>query len=422
MNSTTLRSSYHTNIKFLARDGLLSKGTLKQIPRSNIHRWKREQPDKYQAFDLGIQGYGDYELVKSFIEHKTAKRVFAAYVRIIKTVVSLAHSLPGFHRAVKERSKQVVEIIKRAQPIIGLMRTLRLFNLSVPTFRQWSLQTFTHCFESLTHSCNRVFPNQLSCPQVVLLKELLSAPKFQFWPVSSIALYALRENILPLNLNTWYKYVHKLGIVRPRTASRRKKNIIGVRAVRPHQLWHADITAFVTADHCKHFIYLVVDNFSRKILSWKLKDSVKAEFRKATIVDALKKVKRVGSTITLITDGGPENNLKPFPRGLPYHLEHCKAMIDVDYSNSLIEAHNKIIKYNYLYRMAVRDGAHLQNVLTHIVNDFNNRPHVSLHGLTPHEAEQNLTLDKNTLSIYVQQAGLQRRTYNRIHHCDHCKD
>lgn len=157
-------------------------------------------------------------------------------------------------------------------------------------------------------------------------------------------------------------------------------------------------------------------------MPWRLADSVKAEFRRASIVDALKKVKGVGSSIALITDGGPENNLKSFLRGLPYPLEHRKALVDVDYSNSLIEAHNKIIKYNYLYRMAVRDGAHLQNVLTRIVNDFNNRPHISLHGLTPNEAEQNLTLDKSKLSIYVQQATLDRKAYNRAHHCDQCKD
>lgn len=266
MISRTSRTAYHTHIKWLARDGLLSKAVLKQIPRSNIHRWKLEQPNKYQTFACG-QGHCDYDLVKSFVVHKTARQIFAAYVRIIKMVVSLAHALPGFHRLVKEHSLQVVGMIKRVQPFIGLIRTLRLFNLSVPTFRQWSFQSITHCFESLTHSCNRVFPNQLSRPQVVLLKELLCDPKFQFWPVSSIALHALRKNILPLNLNTWYKYVHKLGLLRPRGASRRKKNTTGVRAVRPHQLWHADITTFVTSDHCKHFIYLVVDNFSRKILA-----------------------------------------------------------------------------------------------------------------------------------------------------------
>ncbi len=341
------RITYHTHIKFLARDGLLSASLLQQIPRSNIHRWKLEPAHKYQSFGLNLQATGDYDLLKEFVQHKTAKKVFSSYVRLIKTVVSFAHGLTGFHKIIKDHSKQLVEIITRVRPFIGLVRALRFLNVSVPTFRQWSLQTFTNCFESLTGSCNRIFPNQLSFPQVTRLKELLGDPKFQYWPVSSIALYALRDNILPLNLNTWYKYVHKLGLKRTRPPSRRKKNNISIRARRPHQFWHADITAFVTACQSRHFIYLVVDNFFRKILSWSVADSVKASYRRETIYNTLQYVSLENASITLITDGGPENHLKQWLEDLSLPVQHRKALVDVHYSNSLIEAHNKILKYNY---------------------------------------------------------------------------
>ena len=87
----------------------------------------------------------------------------------------------------------------------------------------------------------------------------------------------------------------------------------------------------------------------------------------------------------LLTDGGPENapavtGLTPLLRG---RLVHHTALVDVLYSNSLIEAHNKILKYNYLYKMTIPDGAALQKVIPGIIDDFNNRPHISLDGLTP---------------------------------------
>ncbi len=302
------------------------------------------------------------------------------------------------------------------------MRALHFFNISVPTYRLWSLQSLTECFESLIQSCNRIFPNQLSLPQVRLLKQLLLDQKFQCWPVSSIALYALRENILPLSLNTWYKYVHKLGINRPRPVSRRKKSNVSIRAQHPHQIWHADITVFTTVDQVKHYIYCVVDNYSRKILSCIAHPSVKAELRHETVADALKKVNELNSPITLITDGGPENNLKSFLGNLSHPVELRKALVDVHYSNSLIEAHNKILKYNYLYRMDIHDGTHLNIVLLKIVDDFNNRPHISLDGLTPNEAEQNIQLDRTKLSNHIQQATLERKIYNQLHRCSHCKE
>ena len=78
MNYCSRRTVYHSHIKCLARDGLLPKAVMKQIPRSNIYRWKFEESDKYQAFDINIQGTHEYELVREFVQHKTAKRVFSA--------------------------------------------------------------------------------------------------------------------------------------------------------------------------------------------------------------------------------------------------------------------------------------------------------------------------------------------------------
>jgi putative transposase len=172
----------------------------------------------------------------------------------------------------------------------------------------------------------------------------------------------------------------------------------------------------------KHYIYLVVDNFSRKILSWLIADSVKAEHRRATIEEALTHAGQSNSNTTLITDGGPENGLKDFLESLDRSVTHKVALVDVHYSNSLIEAHNKVLKYNYLYRIDIPDEHRLQKIFPAIVDDFNNRPHISLDGLTPNEAEQNHALDKNPLRIYVKNATQERKMYNQDHRCTHCNE
>ena len=409
--AASTRTLYHTRLKYLVRQGQLSSHILQRIPRSNLARWKQEDPAKYEAFGLDKQFSNDYETICHFAHDSSAQRVYAAYVRIVKMVLNIAHSLPAFHSSLRAQRKQVMGLLERVKKVIGLKRALLFFNISLPTYRNWSLQSATQCFESLTASCNRVFHNQLSRLEVLKIKEFLTSSQFQYWPVSSIALYSLRKNILPLSLNTWYKYVHKLGLVRPKPDSRRKKKTLGIRADRPHQLWHADITTFVTADRVRHFIYLVADNFSRKILSWLIAPSVSAELRKTTILDALNKVSHPNTSITLITDGGPENNLKAFLASLDHPMDHQTALVDIHFSNSLIEAHNKVIKYNYLYRMTITDGAQLMKVLSMIVDDFNNRPHISLGGLSPNDAEQNMVL-----------ATAERKVYNRNHRCQQCTD
>lgn len=411
------RTSYHTHIKFLARERLLTPAVSASIPRSNLHRWKSEAPDKYEHFDLCAAS--DYDTLRAFARDSNARRVFVAYVRIVKMLVAIAHGMPGFHRSVKINSKQIVNVIGRVRVVVGLRRALRFFNVSVATYRNWSQQSYAACFESLTGQCNRVFPNQLSRPEVMKLKSMMTDTRFQYWPVSSVAYHALRHNILPLSLNTWYKYVNKLGLSRPIPPSRRKKQCVSVRAEMPHQLWHADVTVFTTLDNIRHYVYLLADNFSRKVLAWRMADTLKVQFHQEIITEALTAV-NTQRPITLITDGGHENKLSDFLHASGANINQQVALVDVHFSNSLIEAHHKVIKYNYLFRQHIPDGPALCRALTAAVDDYNNRPHISLKGLTPNEAEQLTILNIDELRERKMQATAQRRLYNQTHRCNQC--
>jgi len=97
----------------LARENLLSQEIAVRIPRSNIWRWKNELADKYKTFDLNLRSSQDYELIRSFAQDRKAKRIFSAYVRLSKFFVSLAQSIPKFHKYVHNKRIQVVKIIDR---------------------------------------------------------------------------------------------------------------------------------------------------------------------------------------------------------------------------------------------------------------------------------------------------------------------
>jgi hypothetical protein len=216
--------SYHTELKCLARESLLSKEIAVLISRSNLWRWQNEPTDKYKTFDLNLRASQDYDLIKSFSQNKKAKRVFSAYVRVSKFFVELVHGIPQFRKQVREMKTHVVKIIDRVRTSLGLANVLRMFDISVHTFRQWKLDTFTFCFDSIVNRCNRVYPTQLSKVEIKTLKEKLLSVQYLYWPISSIAFDSLRNGSLPLSLNTWYKYAKQLGITRPRPADRRKKN------------------------------------------------------------------------------------------------------------------------------------------------------------------------------------------------------
>ena len=91
-------------------------------------------------------------------------------------------------------------------------------------------------------------------------------------------------------------------------------------------------------------------------------------------------------------------------------------------SNSLIEAHNKVLKYNYLYKMSVKDRGDLNKMMPWICNDFNNRPHISLNGSTPNESYENVILDSESLKELKKIASQSRKLYNFKNRCSACSD
>jgi putative transposase len=118
----------------------------------------------------------------------------------------------------------------------------------------------------------------------------------------------------------------------------------------------------------------------------------------------------------LITDGGPENQID-----LPDNIDHQVAQVDIHYSDSMIEAHNKIIKYNYLYIYNVNSRPErVRELLPGFIDSFNNRSHISLDGLTPNEAYSKVELNNNELRSYKRIASEKGRAYNHNHLCNHC--
>ncbi len=174
-------------------------------------------------------------------------------------------------------------------------------------------------------------------------------------------------------------------------------------------------------DNQVHYIYLVVDNFSRKILSWLVADKVSALIRRLTIGVALNSFKGREEPIVLITDAGPENSLQEYLDSLSVPITHRKALLDIQCSNAMVEAHNKVIKYNYLYKMPLANGTELKKSLAWIQNDFNDRPHISLKGLTPNECNENYILDIDSLKAKKKIASEERKQFNFKNRCTICE-
>lgn len=420
------RKTYDTRIKYLVRKGLLPDLYRKQIHRSLISKWSRETDDKYTGYELNDNLTELYDVLKKVSEDDRVLKTLKAFYRINKTLKDVIGTGKEYVVKLKEHKYKIVDAIQRAKKTVTINRAIKLMGISRSTYRTWAMEAYFQCGQSITKMCNNNYPQQLTVNEIHKMHRLLSNANYLHWPIISVAYYGMKKSLLKAHPNTWYKYARLMKIKRKRQRKIKIKYSEGVRANFPNEKWHADITELRTADGKTSFIYLVADNYSRYITSWRVSNKICAKTRiitfKETIINA--GLKPCHNEITeLIVDGGTENNNKSVEAFLEkYPLKKSIALKDILKSNSMIESINKVLKYDYLYPRNIQNQSHLISVLKNIaIPDYNNkRPHGSLDGLTPQEAYGKKKVNFKKIREKMKEAYIERVEFNRTHSCMGC--
>jgi len=391
------RNRYHTSIKIAYKLNILSSEISRLIPRSTLHRFSNTDYSGIFGIEFAGKLASNEKLLNELLQCQSALALSRGIIQIKNTIIRIKESsITGF-----QRIKEIVSVINDVKDKTGIYIALELFAISRSTYHSWSFQVKHQCFDSFIGKCVKRWPNQLSLSSVKKIRSFCEDERFKGWPLVSIAHYAKRTGILNISLNTWYKYAGLIGISKKPTRCM-KKNRIGIRAVKPHQFWHADVTQFRTTDSIKAYIYFVVDNFSRAILSWRVSLKLSAETRLDSVKEAydrhiLNSSYDYGEDVQLIVDGGPENSnsiVDEYIKSPGISIKKIIAQQDIHFSNSIVEAVNKIVKYRSLYLQDIHDINSLQRHLEMFVPVYNNiRPHCSLKGLTPSEVLSGLRPD-----------------------------
>jgi transposase InsO family protein len=163
--------------------------------------------------------------------------------------------------------------------------------------------------------------------------------------------------------------------------------VAGVRAERPNELWHIDVTVLRLKDGTRLYLNAVIDNFSRRILSWRLSERICAGNSVAVLVHAQRALEAGTPAPTLMADDGSEN----FNRDVDAlvdsgTLKRVLAQREVLFSNSMIEAWWRQLKHNWLYLNDLDTANHVRSLIEFYVAEHNSKiPHSAFQGQTPDE-------------------------------------
>ena len=157
----------------------------------------------------------------------------------------------------------------------------------------------------------------------------------------------------------------------------------GLAITRPSQVWCADITYIPMR---RGFLYLVaiMDWYSRKVLSWRLSNTLESDFCVAALEDALV---QYGAPEICNTDQGCQFTSLGFV-GL---LQDNQVKVSMDgrgqwRDNIMVERLWRSLKYENIYLHAYETGSEARAGIKKWITDYNqNRGHSSLDDYTPDE-------------------------------------
>lgn len=404
----------------IGREHLVPEHVRKLVPGSTASGWRKVDTMALIGHEVWDAQREALDLHEVFLRYQRLRTAVLTLVKVWASVADILHPI----LAHKEHSERIVNAMQLLFTIMPRERVFRLANISSSAFHDRLSRIKVRCGLSPAERCFARHPLQLALREVDAIKTLFADPDLVCWPGVSLYYEGLRNRGLQMALSTFYKYTALLGLKRkPR---KRIDKTVGLRATRPNEYLHVDTTHHELERGIKASIVFVSDNFSKAILGWHVALGKHA----ANVVEALRDTVHTirqhhpeQTCAVLVADGGSENHAVCVEELLrdtfPPYITKLIALKDIQFSNSPIEAINKIYK-QYLRHYQPKTSAALLQVTEAFVRDYGSlRPHGSLKGLIPMEA---YTMPELKLDFRqtIREARAIRIEENKLVNCSLC--
>ena len=389
---STIKTSYALGIQ----QQVLPHSFTSSIPRSTSQNWKELNPEKFVGNEFASQVENDLEKVKLILDERVKKMTtaFYAFCRLYLTILEFIGK-KNFEKIILQNRESVIDLVSNLPIEFNRNLVCKFLQISPHQFNIWKSNRSFKCPLSLIGYCKKRFPNQISQKEINILKSLMSRKRFKSWSIASVWGYAIKKSHISMSRTSWYRYCLRLGVSEKRKTGKKPRKRGSVKASRPNEIWHADVTEFVTSDNVKFYIHTVLDNFSRKIIAYTVSRDKTAKTRLISLKEAI--IVQFGKILSptdldLIVDGGSENNnfrIRNFISHCQVNIHKKVALKDVVFSNSIIEGHFQILK-KFLRSKGEIHSRDFHKVIEFFVCDYNSiRPHYQHWIYTPDEIHLN---------------------------------
>ncbi len=402
------------------RTGDVTIATDLGVPRSTARGWLRRAPEVVVSLD--VTRLSERELHREILQLRRRVDKLAALLRLVLALLRASGFTLSRARLPDGRAKmRILRAIDRARGCIPVRALLRFVSLSPSRFHAWRRQDA--CALDDQSSCPRTSPHRLTPSEVRVIEHMVTAPEYRHVPTGTLAVLAQRLGRVWASPSTWYHLVQKYGWRRPRLRVHPAQPKIGLRTTRADEMWHIDTTVIRLLDGTRAYLHAVIDNFSRRILAWRVADTFAPGNSVAVLLEASQGATS-SDTPVVLADAGVENvNAQVDALITTGILRRVLAFTELQFSNSMIEAWWRSLKHQWLFLHSLDSVTTVHRLVEFYVDEHNRvLPHSAFRGQTPDEmyfgTGDTVSADLTSRATAARRA---RGEANRSAACDTCQ-
>ena len=353
-----------------------------EIPSATAATWVRRGPR--DVVELEATGDLSVALVERVRKLERRVAVLVAVAHLLQMMLRLSGFRFEWSRVPDaDAKKAVLRTISAARPALPLRAVLRILKMSSSRYHVWK-RADTDCELQDAVSCPRSQPSRITAAEKRMIKEMALDEANRHLPISRLALLAQRFGKVYASSSTWGRLIRLYKWRRPRARVYPAKPKVGIQATGPNEYWHIDVTAVKLLDGTRAYVHGVIDNYSRKILAWRVVARLEPGTTRAVLEEA---ALSLGVTAPkVVMDSGGENlNATVDDLLQTTVLTRVLALVEVTFSNSKIEAFWRSMRHGWLYLNHLDDIGTLERLVRFYVDAHNTTPHSSFRGRTPAE-------------------------------------
>ena len=382
--ATRFQRSYDHRLRnFVRSTGDVRHATRIGVPRSTASGWITRESRPVLSLKTHNSDLEQLECEVVRLRSQVAK--LRAIVRLILLVLKLSGFKLERSRIPSGIDKQrILKAVGEAAAVIPLRAVIAFLRLSSSRFHAWNKSET--CGLSDRSSCPRTTPSRFTIAEIETIRELATSREYRHLNTGALARLAQRIGKVFASPRSWYRLVKTHGWKRPRNRIYPPKPKIGVRAVKPNEIWHVDTSLVRLLNGQRAYMHAIIDNFSRRILAWCVGESFDSAVTARLLRQAATGLR--GTSPQVYMDSGVENTNSTVTELVESGtLKRVFAQVDVQFSNSMIEAWWQMLKHQWLYLNDLDSVETVRKLVAFYVDQHNSHvPHSAFKGWqTPDE-------------------------------------